>query len=103
MIRHCVIFTCKPEVDQKTLISAVEKANQVLPTIPWVRSFSAGLDRGLQPGKSGDLAVVADFDSNEDVIKYLEDPIHQNYVHETLYPVMIPGYLFNLSSKSNGI
>lgn len=88
MIRHCVIFTCKPEIEQKTLLNVLEVANQSLPNIPVVKSFSIGLDKGLQPGRSGDFAVVADFDSTEDVIEYLQHPVHQEFVKDSLSPIV---------------
>lgn len=88
MIRHCVIFTCKPEVEQKALLRVLEDANQSLPSIPVVKSFTIGLDLGLQPGRSGDFAVVADFDSTENVIEYLEHPVHQEFVKDSLSPII---------------
>lgn len=83
-----MIFTCKPETSQKTVLDAIHKAREVIPRISVVRSFTAGLDKGLQPGRSGDFAVVADFDSVEDVQSYIQDPIHVDYVKTFLEPIV---------------
>ena len=88
MIRHTVVFTCKPNTAQQSISDAIENAKKVLPGIRGVRSFSIGRDLGLQPGKSGDLAVVADFDSINDVEAYLSDPIHLDYIKANLSSII---------------
>ena len=60
----------------------------MLPGIPGVQSFSIGKDLGLQPGKSGDLAVVADFASIEDMKNYLSDPVHLDYIKNNLASIV---------------
>ncbi|MDA8081988.1 MAG: Dabb family protein [Actinomycetota bacterium] len=88
MIRHTVVFTCKPNTPQQTILDAIENAHKVLPGIPGVRSFSMGRDLGLQPGKSGDFAVVADFDCIENIEAYLSDPVHLDYIKTSLSSII---------------
>ena len=87
MIRHAVIFTCKPGIPEQSISSAIESAKKVLPGIPVVRSFTIGRDLGLQPGKSGEIAVVADFDSIEDWRTYLNHEVHLDYIKNDLAPI----------------
>ena len=88
MIRHTVVFTCKPNTPQQSILDAIEMAQKVLPGITGVLSFSMGKDLGLQPGKSGDLAVVADFDSIKDVEAYLSDAVHLDYIKTSLSSII---------------
>lgn len=88
MIKHVVIFHCKPDVAQKTLIEAMASGREILPSIPGVNALNIGLDKGLQPGRSGDFAVVADFDSVENVQAYLDNDIHVNFVKNVLSPIV---------------
>ncbi|TAN26908.1 MAG: Dabb family protein [Actinomycetota bacterium] len=88
MIRHTVIFTCKPGTPQQSISEAIENAKHLLPGIPGVRSFTIGRDLGLQPGKSGEMAVVADFDSVDDLKTYLDDKVHQDYIKDNLASIV---------------
>ena len=88
LIRHVVVFTLKPDAPRNAVASAIENAKNALPSIQGVRSFSIGEDLGLQPGKSGDMAVVAEFDSIDAVTSYLEDPIHLDYIKNNLAAIV---------------
>lgn len=88
MIRHTVVFTLKPGTPRESVISALKNAKTLLPAIPGVRSFSIGEDLGLQPGRSGDMAVVAEFDSIDDVKTYLSHPIHLDYIKNNLAEIV---------------
>lgn len=88
MIRHTVIFTCKPGTPQIDIDTAIENAKKLLPSISSVRSFSMGKDLGLQPGRSGEIAVVADFDSVDGVTEYLNDPGHLEYIKDNLAQIV---------------
>ena len=37
-----------------------------------------------QPGRSGDMAVVAEFDSIDEVKTYLSHPVHLDYIKDNL-------------------
>ena len=84
MIRHAVIFTLKAGTPRESVTSALNNAKRLLPAIPGVRSFSMGEDLGLQPGRSGDMAVVAEFDSIDEVKTYLSHPVHLDYIKDNL-------------------
>ncbi len=88
MIRHTVIFTFKPDVSAAAVASALDNARSSLPNIPGVLSFSIGEDLGLQPGRSGDMAVVAEFQTVNDVKAYLNHPIHLEYIAHSLAPIV---------------
>ncbi len=83
-----MVFTLKPNTPPDAVLSAVENAKDKLPGIHGVRSFSIGEDLGLQPGKSGDMAVVAEFDSVDAVTSYLEDPVHLDYIKNNLAEIV---------------
>lgn len=88
MIRHTVIFRCRPQVTEKEIVSAIDAAKVILPGVPGVASLTVGRDKGLQPGKSGDFAIVADFASTEAVVKYLNHPVHLDFVKDVLSPIV---------------
>ncbi len=88
LIRHAVIFTLKAGTPRESVTSALNNAKRLLPAIPGVRSFSMGEDLGLQPGRSGDMAVVAEFDSIDEVKTYLSHPVHLDYIKDNLAEIV---------------
>jgi hypothetical protein len=87
MLRSIVLFTWKPEStdDQRT---GVEKGLAQLPDlIPELRRLDFGADAGVRPGNA-EFGVVADFDSREDYLVYVDHPAHREVVSQCIRPIM---------------
>lgn len=84
MITHIVLFTPKPELsehDRQALIAALQRAIDGIPTI---RRASIGQRFTLgRPGYESlmrehyEYAAIFEFDSEADLIAYLDHPAHQ--------------------------
>lgn len=75
MIRHVVLFKLKAGVTPDELDRWLEMSRRAHARIGSVRAFSIGADLMHLP-RSYDVAVVADFDSLDDVRTYAEHPEH---------------------------
>jgi hypothetical protein len=73
VIRHVVVFKLKPGVSAARRDEWLEVSRRVHAEIDIVRAYSIGVDL-LRLPRSYDVAVVADFDSLEDVREYAEHP-----------------------------
>jgi hypothetical protein len=79
MIRHVVMFKLKPGVSVAQRDEWLEMSRRVHEQIDLVRAYSIGADL-LHLPRSYDVAVVADFDSLDDVRAYADDPAHLSTV-----------------------
>jgi hypothetical protein len=79
MIRHVVMFKLKPGVSEAQRDEWLEMSRRVHERIDLVRAYSIGEDL-LHLPRSYDVAVVADFDSLDDVRAYADDPAHLSAV-----------------------
>lgn len=79
MIRHVVMFKLKPDVSKTQRDEWLEMSRRVHGQIDLVRAYSIGEDL-LHLPRSYDVAVVADFDSLDDVRAYADDPAHLSAV-----------------------
>ena len=79
MIRHVVMFKLKPGVSPAQRDEWLEISRRVHGEIDIVRTYSIGEDL-LRLPRSYDVAVVADFDSLEDVRAYADHPLHLSAV-----------------------
>lgn len=79
MIRHVVMFKLKPGVSPAQREEWLEMSRRVHAEIDIVRTYSIGVDL-LRLPRSYDVAVVADFDSLEDVRAYADHPLHLSAV-----------------------
>jgi hypothetical protein len=79
VIRHVVVFKLKPGVSPARRDEWLEISRRVHAEIDIVRAYSIGADL-LRLPRSYDVAVVADFDSLEDVRAYAEHPLHLSAV-----------------------
>lgn len=79
MIRHVVMFKLKPGVSPARRDEWLEMSRRVHAEIDIVRAYNIGVDL-LRLPRSYDVAVVADFDSLEDVRAYAEHPLHLSAV-----------------------
>jgi hypothetical protein len=75
VIRHVVMIKFKPEFDQSSREDWAERARKMPQEIAEIRSFTLGFDVfGVE--RSWDAAIVADFDTIEDVRTYAVHPAH---------------------------
>ena len=79
MIRHVVVFKLKPDVSPAQRDEWLETSRRLHDQIDLVRAYSIGADL-LRLPRSYDVAVVADFDSLEDVRAYADHPVHLSAV-----------------------
>jgi Stress responsive A/B Barrel Domain len=75
VIRHVVMFKLKPGVSAAQRDEWLEISRRLHGEVELVRSYSIGADL-LHLPRSYDVAVVADFDSLDDVRAYAEHPSH---------------------------
>jgi hypothetical protein len=75
MIRHVVLFKLKVGVTSDDLDRWLEMSRRAHTRIESVRAFSIGTDLA-HLARSYDVAVVADFDSLDDIRAYAEHPEH---------------------------
>jgi hypothetical protein len=75
VIRHVVMLKFKPDFDQSSREDWAERARKLPQQIAEIRSFTLGFDvMGIE--RSWDAAIVADFDSINDVQAYAVHPAH---------------------------
>jgi Stress responsive A/B Barrel Domain len=79
VIRHVVMFKLRPGVSEAQRDEWLEMSRRVHERIDLVRAYSIGADL-LHLPRSYDVAVVADFDSLDDVRAYADDPAHLSTV-----------------------
>jgi len=83
MIRHVVLFRWNDGVDAEHVDRFAAGLDALPPAIPEIRRYVHGRDLGLAPGNH-DYAVVADFDSADDLVTYREHPTHRALIDELL-------------------
>ena len=79
VIRHVVMFKLRASVSEAQRDEWLEMSRRLHERIELVRAFSIGVDL-LRLPRSYDVAVVADFDSLDDVREYVEHPLHLSAV-----------------------
>ena len=84
MLRHCVMFRWKPDVDGDH-IDKVAAGLDELAGLDVVRAYRHGRDAGLSEGNY-DYAVVADFDNAADWQVYRDDAGHREFIADMLGP-----------------
>lgn len=84
--RHIIMirFTKESTEDQrKSMIRGLARLPRV---IPQIKRYEFGTDLGLGDGNP-DMALVADFDSEEDWRSYNSHPAHQVVLNELVAPI----------------
>ena len=75
MITHIVIWKYRPDVEQKLREEHVNMLRRLTPTIPEIKSLSAGFDV-LQLPRSYDTGLVATFQDRAGLEAYTVHPEH---------------------------
>ncbi len=75
MIKHVLVWKLRTPEDAAPVAALLDS---LPPAIPHIRSFTHGRDAlpDPRPPVQWDGALVADFDSTEDLFAYLGDPFH---------------------------
>ena len=76
MIRHTVLFQFKPDFPPADRQAWIDGLNNMAGKIPGMLSLSHGPDV-LSTERSFDYAIVADFESVEDIAVYNTHPLHE--------------------------
>ena len=83
MIKHIVFFRLKEqedkEIKQQQLLDLKNFLESLKDKISWIRNIEVGINYSTRD-VAYDLALISDFDSNEDLEKYLAHPEHQKLV-----------------------
>jgi len=87
MIRHVALFTLDADAPAGTTRSLEDGLAEVERSIDEISAYSYGADLGLRAG-CYDFGVVADFASAEDFQRYVDHPVHQDFIRERLTPVL---------------
>ncbi len=104
MIRHVVVWTMKESANGATKaenMRTVKSMLDALPTqIPQIRRMEVGF-HCTGPRDAADIALVADFDTPEDLQTYQDHPAHQKVV-EFLRKVRDTRLVVDYSVTDNG-
>ena len=83
MIKHIVFFRLKEQQDQELKQQQLLKLKNFLESlkdkISWIRNIEVGINYSTRD-IAYDLALISDFNSNEDLEKYISHPEHQKLV-----------------------
>lgn len=82
MVKHIVCMKFK---DPEDAPAAAEKLRALLGVVPTLRSMEVGLDY-MRSGRSYDLALIATYDSRQDLEAYTVHPEHQK-VQAFIHPI----------------
>lgn len=76
MIKHVVLMKFRDGYSQEVSQTMIDRINAMVDGIPQIVALAHGRDASLSPGPF-DYGLVADFASREDLLAYLEHPLHQ--------------------------
>jgi hypothetical protein len=85
MVRHVVVFSFVPEVDEGARAAMIAALEALVGVVPGLVSMTAGENLGLDEG-NGDLAVVADFVDEDAWRGYQAHPAHLAVADEQIRP-----------------
>ena len=87
MFRSIVLFSWRADATEEQKTAVATELAKLPELIAQVRSLEAGPDAGVRPGNA-DFGVVADFDTSDDYLAYLEHPDHMRVVTEHIAPLI---------------
>jgi len=79
MLRHVVLFTWTEGMTEAMEQQFAAELTAFASTLPGVRAYHAGPDKGINEGNF-DFAVVADFDDVDSYVAYRDSDGHQDIV-----------------------
>lgn len=87
MIRHCVLFTFKPGTSDEHIAGLEAGLARLGMSLPGIVAYRFGRDAGINQGNH-QFAVVADFRTRDDYIRYRDDAGHQQLIAEFIAPAV---------------
>lgn len=82
---HVAVFTWKEGTSVDHVADFMNALTELRSQLPMLISYDFGSDLGLRDG-NGEFAVVAQMATAEDVIAYLDHPLHQELVKTYVLP-----------------
>jgi hypothetical protein len=87
MIERIVLYKLKDEYCNDAARSEIaERTRADLSALQDVRSVTVGVPADEASGASWDISIIAQFDSMDDMQKYMVDPAHRSYVDNYATP-----------------
>lgn len=87
IFRHTLMMKFNEEADANQIRSLLEALERMPAEMDFIRRYEPGLDLGLGEANF-DMALVADFDSEDDWRAYNSHPAHRALVQEHLRPIL---------------
>lgn len=87
MFRSIVLFSWRTDATEEEKTAVATELAKLPDLIDQVRRLDAGPDAGVRPGNAN-FGVVADFDSVDDYLVYLEHPAHMAVVTKHIKPLV---------------
>lgn len=84
--RHVMLMKFKEAATPEQVETAVAALGTMPGLVPGILRYEFGLDVGAMPGNP-DLALIADFASEQDWRSYLEHPEHVAVIEESIAPI----------------
>lgn len=87
MVRHIVLLTLKPGTTEEQRQAILDGLATLPERIPTIRSYSFGVDAGINEGNA-DIVAVGDFDDREGYLTYRDHEAHHQVIAECIAPVL---------------
>lgn len=87
MIRHVVAFRFREDVSEEDRLSLVDELNRFPSLFPAMRRWGLGTNRSRRDATFSH-AFTVEFDSEADLISYLDSDVHERFVRERFRPLI---------------
>lgn len=87
MIKHVVLLKFKQVLDDDQLLTLQHEFADLAAQIDEVKTYDFGPDMGFYRGNA-DYALVAEFNTQEDVDVYVQHPLHQAFLQNVAGPIL---------------
>jgi hypothetical protein len=86
MICHIFVLTIRPGARNEQIQALLDGLALLPQEISNIKGFRFGSDLGLNPGNAS-VAIVAEFENEEDWRGYLKAPAHERFAKELVAPL----------------
>lgn len=87
MLRHIVCFQWRTGTPDESVQAVVDGLLALPDVIPEIRRYDLGHDAGLSD-TTHDMALIAEFDTEDDFRTYVSHPEHRRVVDERITPIL---------------